>query len=391
MRIKECLKKKKKKILIIVKTFLPGFKSGGPIQSINNIVTQLGNKMDFSIYTSDRDESDAFPYPNLKINDWNCVNDVKIFYSSKKYRTHKNQKYLLDQEKYDFIYLNSIFNFDFTIKPLIINTLYFRKQNTVILAPRGVFSPGAFAQKKWKKKIFCFLFKMMKFHKNVIWQASSKFEEIDIKNKMGSNITVKIAPNLSPTLKVKRNLENQKNNNSCLKIVFLSRITPKKNLDYAIGILAKVKAPILFDIYGTISDKKYWMRCQNLIKNLPKNIEVNFLGPVEHSQVYSILSKYNLFFFPTKGENYGHVIYEALVSGLIILLSDQTPWVDIAKEKVGWAFPLKNPEKFVMLVEELALKDNDELNNYVLKAQIYAKKIVLNNKSIHQNEDLFSK
>src|SRR5690606_1255432 len=99
---------------------------------------------------------------------------------------------------------------------------------------------------------------------------------------------------------------------SVLKIAFLSRISPIKNLTYALKVLSKIKKSIQFDIYGPLEDKTYWQECQDIIENMPENIKVNYKGQLNPNMVVDTLSEYDLFFMPTQGENYGHVIAEAL-------------------------------------------------------------------------------
>jgi hypothetical protein len=47
------------------------------------------------------------------------------------------------------------------------------------------------------------------------------------------------------------------------------------------------------------------------------------------------LAEYDLFLFPTLGENYGHVISEALASGCPVVISDQTPWRNLEAEGIN--------------------------------------------------------
>ena len=50
------------KILILVDYFVPGFKAGGPIQSIRYIVDHLNKEFDLRIVTRDRDMGDSHSY-----------------------------------------------------------------------------------------------------------------------------------------------------------------------------------------------------------------------------------------------------------------------------------------------------------------------------------------
>ena len=51
-----------------------------------------------------------------------------------------------------------------------------------------------------------------------------------------------------------------------LKIIFLSRIAPEKNLHLALEIISELKVPFIFDIYGPIGDYEYWGKCKSIIE-----------------------------------------------------------------------------------------------------------------------------
>ena len=81
-------------------------------------------------------------------------------------------------------------------------------------------------------------------------------------------------------------------------IVFLSRISRKKNLDFALKLLSRVLGQVRFDIYGPIEDRIYWQDCLAWIKRLPPPIHVDYKGPVNAEHVLEIFSQYHLFLFP---------------------------------------------------------------------------------------------
>lgn len=74
--------------------------------------------------------------------------------------------------------------------------------------------------------------------------------------------------------------------------------------------------------------------------NLPSNRIWSYEGDVLSEEVQGKLQQRDIFLFPTKGENYGHVIFEALSVGCIPIISNQTPWRIIADKKAGYIFPL---------------------------------------------------
>ena len=135
------------------------------------------------------------------------------------------------------------------------------------------------------------------------------------------------------------------------KLIFLSRIHPKKNLLQAIKCLKNISGAITFDIYGSLEDKAYWELCQNEIKELPVNVTVNYCGLVTHDDVHRTFSNYDAFLFPTFSENYGHVIIEALVTGCPVIISDKTPWNDLEAAGAGWVCQLEDIPAFGKAVQ----------------------------------------
>ena len=115
------------------------------------------------------------------------------------------------------------------------------------MAPRGEFSKGALVIKEFKKKVFLYFCSFIGLHKNVTFQSSSEFEENDIIETLGENhfLKILIAPNLSPIHDLNENeCLGRTSPGKSLRIVFLSRISSKKKLDYALLVLSEVKASV---------------------------------------------------------------------------------------------------------------------------------------------------
>jgi len=112
-----------------------------------------------------------------------------------------------------------------------------------------------------------------------------------------------------------------------------------------------VKVPIHFSIFGQVEDRAYWESCLELMDRMPKNVLTTYHGCVPHEQVSEILSGHDLFFLPTRGENFGHAIVESLLAGVPVLISDATPWRQLAEKHVGWDVPLRNMNEFAEKIE----------------------------------------
>ncbi|ENW96778.1 glycosyltransferase [Acinetobacter sp. NIPH 298] len=350
-------------ILILTPYFLPGFKGGGPVKSIASIVSSLSENYQFKILCYNFDLGGSI-YEDVVENQWlDFSNNVQVFYSSKsEYRNNLNS--ILKNTHYDICYLNSFFSFNFSIYPLI----KIASSKKIILAPRGEFSPGALSLKPIKKKIFLSLLRFTPiFNKISRWHATSELEKNDIEEIIKSyrftrQDQIEVVPNLS--LNLVNNASKLPNHLKCyldtlvdngsLNICFLSRISPKKNLHLIASILKNCSAKINFDFYGPVEDTEYYNFCLSEFSQISSNVVVNYKGEVSPVFVSTVLSKYDLFLFPTLGENFGHVIAESFSAGTPVLISDQTPWRELNDTGVGWDLSLSKVEEFSKVIDNYA-------------------------------------
>jgi len=377
----------KKKILCFADYYLPGYKAGGPIQSIVNLVENLSDEFEFDIICNDHDLLDRQPYPNVKIDEWNAVSKARVFYASRKNFNFKSIKKILNETKYDLLYFNSFFSFKFTILPIFIYKIFLFFKKPCIIAPRGEFSPGALKLKYIKKKIYLYISKLLGLYNNLYWQASSDNEKKDIlRSFRAAEKLIYIAPDLISYEPIALNYLSLRKPGP-LRIIFLSRITPKKNLNFLLKALQKVNFPIELSIYGPVDDLSYWKACLYLIDQLPSNIKLLIGDPVPQKQVKSILQKHDVFVLPTLGENFGHIIIEALIAGVPAIISDKTFWESdeegslevLALDEYIWQETIIKWSKF----DDLILKKKR------LAALNYAKNYYNTDLSLKKNKEFF--
>lgn len=371
-------------ILIFIDWFTPGFKAGGPIKSVTNIVQSLANDFDIFIITSDRDIEDQQPYSNIIFNTWIKKDFYSIAYLTPEIRTNfiKNE---LASTRYNNIYFNSFFSQHYTFEPLrIIHKL--KVKSKIIIAPRGMLGKGALSIKPIKKQLFIIIVKLFGFYKNVCWHATNIEEKNDIVSIFGNNSQIYIASNISIISTDKMPISKEVGE---LRLVFFSRISPKKNLEFALNILKKIaNKNISLDIYGSIEDVAYWNTCKNIIEK--SNLNAHYKGELTPSNVQKALSNYHFLFLPTLHENYGHVIIEALTSGCGLILSSNTPWRNLKDKNIGYDIDLKDEMNFIEAINE-CLSLNQEQYNQV-RNNCYS--FVMNNinptKDINNTKLIFS-
>ena len=76
----------KKKLLILIEWFVPGYKAGGPIQSCVNICKALQQEYELFVLTTDTDHGETKAYAGIISNEWvtNRELGIPIFYAAKK-------------------------------------------------------------------------------------------------------------------------------------------------------------------------------------------------------------------------------------------------------------------------------------------------------------------
>lgn len=371
------------KVLSFCGFYLPGYKGGGPIKTIKNLFDQAGESILFRLVTSDRDLGDKKPYDFVSCGAWNEVGNVLVFYTQSGLRGFCQIYKAIHESKCNVVYLNSFFSIRFSFFPLLISRFLGKK---VVLGPRGEFSSGALSLKSRKKRLFIKLHKLLNLHRGIVFQASSQYEADDIRRVLGDAVDIRIAEDIGAQEFAK---EFSERSNSPLKVICLARISPMKNLLAALDMLNAVQQPIEYEIYGPIEDREYWAQCISATKKLPPHIKVKYKGELQPDQVICTLADYDLFFMPTKGENYGHVIAEALCAGLPILIADTTPWRNLQEQGIGWDLSLDTPEQFSSVIDQIALMATDERHRMRLNVLAWAKKKFSQRDAVDANIAMF--
>lgn len=362
------------KILFLNSCYYPGFRSGGPQRTVMNIADMFGDKNDIYILTKNCDMGCSESY-DIETHKWIRIGHANVMYlPPKDYNIKSIKNYSKD---FSTIYTCGLFS-GCTINALLLHK--FNKSKKLYVAPMGVFSKAAISSKGLKKRAFLFVFKYLGLFNNIVWSFTSEIEHEDAETVLGNIIKEYIIAEDLPRkvdfdtqITKIQNCETQEN--EVLKLVFLSRISYKKNLEYCAQVLNCITdKEIIFDVYGTAENEEYWGKCKKLLESLPTNIHYHYYGEVNSEKVIDVLSNYDVFLFPTKGENFGHVIYEALASGCVSVISDKTPWLDLNENGCGHVFPLGDQGAFVKTINDLTkIKASGKLDEMKIKAVEYAR------------------
>lgn len=366
------------RILSLLGCYWPGNEATGPSQSFRAFATGL--KSDFDIRVVARDEAgntqsvwqfdDVVPRMQLPIGRFGAVG---LFC-------------LLRSIPHDILLLNGFHDREFTIPALVGRKLGLIPHKATIVSPRGEFAEGALSLKSGKKGAYHHAARLSRLTSGIWFHATADHERNDIKVTglpcrgilQAPNVRLLPAvPDLSPPVR-----------QGPLRIAFLGRISPVKNLEFALDVLARVSVPVVFNIYGPIVDADYWHRLQGKIVQLPDNISVIAHGALPHDRVMKTMAVHDLFFLPTLGENFGHAINEALSAGLPVLISDKTPWRCLAQHGAGWDLPLSELQAFVDVIEALVIAPSEDRFSYRSKARALAERSYSESNALEANRQM---
>jgi len=376
-----------KGICIFIDWYLPGYKAGGPIQSVANMVAQLSKHKTFYIVTRNTDYCDDTPYSNITPNIWTKHSDnVFVYYFSADKLHYKSIKNLLKENRFESIYLNGIFSLQFTLMPLrICKKLHLEN---IIVGARGMLAPSALSIKKNKKRFFLSFSKLLGLYNKISFHATNEDEKNYIQQIFGLEHNIFVAPNLAKvssgnTFKTIAKIENQ------LSLINVARIAPEKNLLYALEVLLLVKSKITFNIYGPTYNEDYWKQCQQVMAAMPANITIQYHGAVDNNKVPQLISENHAMFMPTQGENFGHIILESLQAARPVIISNLTPWKNLEAQHCGYDLPLNNKQTFADVIESVAAINQQAFDNLCKSSFDFAHNFSANTADLNANKVMF--
>ncbi len=373
---------------------MPGYKAGGPVSSVYNLVNHLKEFFQFYIITRNSDYTEEKPYENIIPNQWTDFDtNTKVFYLSKENVNKKFIRTLINSINQEIAYINGIYSFYFSIVPLLI--VKNNKKIKPIVCARGMLSEQAFSRKSLKKNFFLSIAKIFGLYKNITFHATSESESTDILKKIfADEITEKrnifVIPNFAKKIET-FNYKQPAKKTMQLKLVSIARISQEKNTKFALECLLNItEGEVIFDLYGTIYDTNYWNDCLNIIKLLPKNIHVNYKADISNHKVINTFAEYDFAFMPSVGENFGHSILESFFAGTPVIISNRTPWRNLQQQKIGWDLALENKEMFIKVINNCIIMSQNEYKILADSAVNFAKKTASNQETIFLYKEMFN-
>ncbi|CAN5690159.1 hypothetical protein BH11BAC3_BH11BAC3_39510 [soil metagenome] len=354
-------------IFITIEWFHPAYKAGGPVQSIANLVDQYRQEgVQFKIFCSSTDLDDTVN-EGVQFDAWNNYNNyTQVWYTSPAKRSVSVMLREIKQCNASVLFAIGIYSGYYNLVPLL-----FSKVPVKIMSVRGMVHPGALSQKAFKKKIYLSLIKLIGLQKRCSFHATDTTEQHFIQQTFGIGVNTFVAGNYPRLFKLQTASDKQA---GILQLVTIALVSPMKNIALVLDALKDCSQHINYHIYGPIKDEVYWQLCQEKITVLPKHIKVTYHGNVVPTKVEASLQLMKVFIMPSKSENFGHAIIEALSAGKPVITSHYTPFNNLHNEMAGSNVSIDNTHELTAAIDFFAAMPASEFaawnkgaNDYALK------------------------
>ena len=208
----------------------------------------------------------------------------------------------------------------------------------LVMAPRGCLAPWALAKGGLKKKVFGALFQYPALRAADMFHATSEKEYEEIRA-FGLKQPVAIVPIGMEIPQISIKQSDQSNNQTIRTLAFFGRVHQVKSIDTM--LLAWKMVADQFPGWRVViagPDCGDRSRLDGIIaeRQIPR---VEFIGELNGQAKYDFLASADLYCLPSKTENFGITVAEALACGTPSLASGGTPWSLINEYKCGsWGF-----------------------------------------------------
>jgi glycosyltransferase involved in cell wall biosynthesis len=376
-------------ILVGMGSYWPGAGANGPIKSLVNFTEALADEFEFRVVARDRPFGADAAQPSTQTWVWyDGPHGFPVLHIPVDELGLGAGRRLLAETPHDAIYLNGFFDKEFSIPLLAARSMQKPAARApVIMAPRGEFAADLLAQKSLLKLTYILTARLSGMLSGVWFHATADHEATDLQASFPNLSRIIIASNIAsaPPTPVPR---TAKVVGQC-RLVFSGRIARKNNLDMALDVLARVTSRVTFDICGPVEDAELWATCQAKIAALPSNIVVHAHGRLSQLELRERLMAADGMLQPTRGDNFGHAIVEAMQAGLPVIISDRTPWTGLEAHGVGWSLPLEAVSDFVGAVETLAAMDDTDWRALSTRARMFSDQSVPRAPAIEAHRKLF--
>ena len=225
----------------------------------------------------------------------------------------------------------------------------------LVMSPRGALSEWAMSHGSLLKKPFWWLFQREALEAVTCFHATSEAEYLEIR-RLGFSQPVAVIPNGIDTPARVGDDESRKP-----ELLFLGRLHPKKGVELLLHAWRELQSAfpqwrlvVAGSDSGYHRSSGYAASLQRLSRTLGLE-RTDFVGELLGDAKRDALSSAEVFVLPTRSENFGIAVAEALACGTPAVVTKGAPWSGLEAERAGWWCDASVPALREALVSAMSL------------------------------------
>ncbi|WP_316817942.1 XrtY-associated glycosyltransferase XYAG1 [Pedobacter nyackensis] len=319
------------KILQINALYKPAYIYGGPTMSVSALSEQLAkNGYNIEVFTTTANGKTELPVIKNTIQQ---VNGVGVWYFQRISKDHSHFAPLLllallkRARSFDLIHIHTWWNLVSVLSCLIAIC----RDIPIVLSPRGTLSHYTFNHNgKFIKKLFHALAgRFLLNHCHI--HCTSKREQLVVARLIKPlNVF-----NIYNLVQFGNQSQTPFRKEAQLKLLYLSRIAPKKGIELLLNALSESHIPWQLSIAGD-GNQAYINQLKALSRQYEIEDHIQWLGFKEQDK-FELMAQHEVLILPSYDENFGNVIIESLSVGTAVLVSNKVGLASyIQKNNLGW-------------------------------------------------------
>lgn len=328
------------KILHVIPSFAPAWRFGGPIHALYELTReQVRQGHRVTVFTTDVDVDGRLDVPLMRAVD---MDGVEVWYFPIRtpwrlsFSPEMGRALRRRVAEFDIVHVHSVFSWP----PTVAAFWALRKRVPYIVRPAGSLDPICIAKaydtplesmrSRAKKWVYFRTFARIELDRASAIHFTTEAER-DAARALGlraPTIVVPLGAKVDPETEAESGsslCEHLRAANGRKLVLYLSRLDPIKGLELliaAMGSLARRRDDIALAIAGG-GPEAYRRKLEDLVREQGIEARTSFLGPVFGAAKWQLMREAKVFVLPSRHENFGVAVAEAMASGLPVVVSNE--------------------------------------------------------------------
>jgi glycosyltransferase involved in cell wall biosynthesis len=237
-----------------------------------------------------------------------------------------------------------------------------------VASVHGMLEPWAWHHHAWKKRPIWWLWEKRNLESAALLHATS-VQEAHALRQRGLSAPIAIIPHGVglPAIPASR-----PETTDCRTALFLSRIHPKKGLPMLLEAWARVR-PAGWRLRVVGPDKGgHREELERMATGLGIRDCIEFSGALQGAAKSAAFHQSELFILPTRSENFGIAIAEAMAHGLPVITTHGAPWQILETGRCGWWVPVST-DAIAAALDDATRRDASDLASIGARGRDIAK------------------